>query len=213
MAKTATKKRSVKPTPLVRTLHAPLDALTREQWLTRGVAAIRPWFEARGYPVPHVRVSVGFPRSARKAVGQCWKQACAADGVSQIFITPQEASGVEALDTLAHEMLHAAIDPHSGHNGAFITARKAVGLTAGKPTSASAGPELRAELERIATDLGKYPHAALTPSTVTKQTTRLRKVACDACGYTVRVTRKWLDAAGAPLCPCSSEAMTISEGE
>lgn len=34
-----------------------------------------------------------------------------------------------------------------------------------------------------------------------KQTTRLLKVSCSECGYTARVTRKWLDKAGAPLCP------------
>jgi hypothetical protein len=31
-------------------------------------------------------------------------------------------------------------------------------------------------------------------------TTRLLRVACLQCGYTVRVTRKWL-AIGSPLCP------------
>lgn len=34
-----------------------------------------------------------------------------------------------------------------------------------------------------------------------KQTTRLLKVSCSECGYPARVTRKWLDKAGAPLCP------------
>jgi len=41
-----------------------------------------------------------------------------------------------------------------------------------------------------------------------KQSTRLLKAACehrdegaDACGYTVRVTRKWVDQLGAPHCP------------
>ena len=36
---------------------------------------------------------------------------------------------------------------------------------------------------------------------------RLKKVACGACGYTARVTTKWLDQAGAPLCPCNKEPM------
>lgn len=30
---------------------------------------------------------------------------------------------------------------------------------------------------------------------------RLRKAQCDACGYTVRVTRSWLEV-GLPTCPC-----------
>ncbi len=31
--------------------------------------------------------------------------------------------------------------------------------------------------------------------------TRMLKACCGDCAYTVRVTRKWLDEAGAPLCP------------
>jgi len=27
------------------------------------------------------------------------------------------------------------------------------------------------------------------------------KCECQACGYTVRIARKWLETAGAPLCP------------
>ena len=40
-----------------------------------------------------------------------------------------------------------------------------------------------------------YPEF-LTP----KQTTRMLKCECPACGYTVRTTRKWLDIA-VPTCP------------
>jgi hypothetical protein len=31
----------------------------------------------------------------------------------------------------------------------------------------------------------------------------LLKCECQACGYTVRTARKWLETAGAPLCPIS----------
>lgn len=185
---------------------------TREDWLTRAVDALRPHFAESGHPVPDaVRVSVGWPRASRKAIGQCWKRSAAKDGVSQVFISPVLASSLDALDTLAHELLHAAIDPHGGHGGLFVTARKAIGLTAGKPTCAGAGPELRALLTKIAGKLGEYPHAALNPAEVTKQTTRLVKVECRSCGYIARVTRKWLDNAGAPLCPCNERPM-LEEG-
>lgn len=187
---------------------------TREAWLTAGVDALRAHFDAAGFPVPlAVRVSVGWPRAARKAVGQCWKQSAAKDGVSQIFISPVTADGVAALDTLAHELVHAAIDPFSGHGGKFAKAAKAVGLTKGKPTSAGAGDDLLKTLQRIAKGLGEYPHAALTPHDVVKQSTRLLKVACRECGYIARVTQKWLDEAGAPLCPCNSEPMRESRGK
>jgi len=36
-----------------------------------------------------------------------------------------------------------------------------------------------------------------------KQTTRLVKCVCPDCGYTIRVTRKWLDT-GLPYCACQT---------
>jgi hypothetical protein len=35
------------------------------------------------------------------------------------------------------------------------------------------------------------------------------KCACPSCGYTARTTRKWLDAAGAPVCPTDNETMEV----
>lgn len=62
------------------------------------------------------------------------------------------------------------------------------------PTIASAGAS-------TGTKAYSAPSHATTPITTTfKQTTRLLKCQCDICGYTVRVTRKWLDI-GAPHCP------------
>lgn len=183
-------------------------ATTREQWLSDGVDLLRPWFSSHGYDVPDkLRVSVGWPRGSRKAIGQCWHAVAAKDNVPQVFISPALGTGLAALDTLAHELVHAAIDPHSGHAGKFVTASKAVGLTNGKPTCAGAGPALLELLKDVAGKLGEYPHAALNPNDgAKKQSTRLLKVECDSCGYTARVTRKWLDT-GEPLCPCNSEPM------
>lgn len=36
---------------------------------------------------------------------------------------------------------------------------------------------------------------------------RLHKVECEGCGYVGRVTAKWLDRYGAPLCPCNGDPM------
>ena len=182
--------------------------MTREQWLSDGIDLLRPWFASHGYDVPDtVRVSVGWARGSRKAIGQCWKRSSAKDGVSQVFISPALATGIAALDTLAHELVHAAIDPHSGHAGKFVTAMHALGLT-GKPTQAGAGPALMPLLLDVAAKLGDYPHAALDPNDgIKKQSTRLLKVECLACSYIARVTQKWLDT-GSPLCPCNSEPMT-----
>lgn len=184
--------------------------MNREQWLSAGIEALREHFEQGGYMFPKlVRVSVGWPRSSRKAIGQCWKRSASKDGTSQVFISPAVASGVDALDVIAHELVHAALDCEHGHTGEFIKACKKLGVTKGKPTCAGAGPELRAKLEQIAQQIGEYPHAQLSPIDLKKQTTRLLKVECKECGYTARVTSKWLDNAGAPLCPCNEEQMQV----
>jgi hypothetical protein len=180
---------------------------TRERWLERGVEELRPVFAEAGVPLPErVRVSVGFPSrggvgSRKRTIGQCWPKAAADDGVGQIFISPLLAEPVHVLDVLAHEALHAAVGTACGHRGAFVRGCKAIGLTNGKPTQASAGPELRARLEAIAESLGPYPHAALkAKGRVKKQTTRMLKASC-ACGYIIRLSRTWAER-GLPTCHC-----------
>lgn len=42
---------------------------------------------------------------------------------------------------------------------------------------------------------------------VIPQPARLLKVFCAACGYTVRVTKRWIDKSGTPICPCGHGAM------
>jgi len=58
---------------------------------------------------------------------------------------------------------------------------------------------------RAAFDAGQLPHARLETSGLTtspkKQATRMIKCECQTCGYTIRTARKWLESAGAPICP------------
>jgi hypothetical protein len=39
---------------------------------------------------------------------------------------------------------------------------------------------------------------------------RLIKCECEACGYVVRTTQKWIDGTGAPLCPCNKKSMEVA---
>ncbi len=49
-----------------------------------------------------------------------------------------------------------------------------------------------------------YPHRTLDVTVnARKQSTRLLRIVCPACGYTARTTRHWLDR-GLPTCPCGS---------
>jgi len=72
--------------------------------------------------------------------------------------------------------------------------------------STTATPEFNERLQALTTQTGPYPHAQLNPEDrpTKKDGTRLLKVVCPGCGYTVRVTRKWLDV-GNPVCPCGEE--------
>ncbi len=44
-----------------------------------------------------------------------------------------------------------------------------------------------------------------------KQAARMLKCECQTCGYTVRTTRKWLETAGAPLCPIAGHGPMCHE--
>ncbi len=179
---------------------------TREAWLTAAVRALTPSLEALGATVPPVRVSVGFPggRGRKNAViGQCWAAEASADGVAQVFISPTIVDGVQVLSTLLHELIHAVDGNKSGHRGQFARLARGAGLT-GSMTATVPGDALRASLTAVLDGLGAYPHAALRTGASgahKPQGTRMLKVQCASCGYTVRTTAKWLDV-GLPVCPC-----------
>jgi hypothetical protein len=174
--------------------------VTRESWLNAGVAELKSLFAPHA-EVPPCKVSVGFPGggSARKRIGEAWHPKAAADGVSQVFISPTLIDPVRCLDVLAHELIH-VVHPDAGHKAPFKRLALAIGLT-GKMTATVAGPELEPKLQAIAATLGEYPHAQLNLSSKKKQGTRLIKASCPGCTYVVRITQKWLTEAGAPYCP------------
>lgn len=190
--------------------------MTREAWLVQAVDRFaRAKFADVGKPLPErIHVSVGFPsrgglRGARGVtVGQCWTGKASADGAPHVFVSPLHVDGLSALDTLMHELAHAALPPEAKHGAPFVRLCNLVGLTADKPKSRKAGAELRAELERLNAELGIFPHAALDAKSLPKAGgTRLVKCMCETCGYTVRVTRVWLDGPGAPICPACEVQM------
>lgn len=187
--------------------------MNREEWLQQAVKKVETLFDGR--QLPEVYVSVGFPGGRGKkstTVGQCWSSATSSDGKQHIFIHPVLDKDLDVLAVLVHELCHAIDDCESGHRGAFIELAKDVGLQ--KPwTATTASDELAMQLERIAEDLGPYPHASLVPLAHTaKQTTRMKKVICEESGYTVRMTKKWFEQLGYPSCPCHNEPM-CQEGE
>lgn len=184
----------------------------RESWLNRVAQRMAPLFEALDAPLPsRVRVAIGFTsRGAKgKAIGECWDNRLSADGHFEIFIRPDLAYAPDAMPAqiaaiLAHELVHAAVGIPAGHGKAFKRVALGLGLV-GPMRATTPGDAFLAVVAPILDAVGPLPHARLDTAGKStapkKQTTRLLKCECTACGYTVRTARKWLEQAGAPLCP------------
>ena len=146
---------------------------TREAWLESAVEAFRPRFEEFGAPLPErVHVSVGFAKGARAEsktiLGQCWKGAASDDGVNHIFISPEIGDTAVVLETLLHELVHAADDTANplkrlDHKGLFAELATRLGFL-GPMDETPSSAALAAELMLIAETLGDYPHGKLNAS-------------------------------------------------
>lgn len=185
-----------------------VPCITREEWLERAVLGMRPWFALQGKPLPDkLRVSIGFAFLGRKFIGECWSPDASSDGTREIFLSPV-SEPIKLLGVLVHELCHAALPFKTGHRKPFSKLGAAVGLV-GPWKSTGESPGLVSRLnDLMATKLGPIPHATLNPglSGKKKQTTRMQKCECLTCGYTVRVTAKWLEK-GAPICPTCHDQM------
>lgn len=205
--------------PLVSTSTAPAIITiqeSREAWLGRALKYCATWMQLNANVVvpEHTRVSCGFPGggSARKRIGECWPDSASADASTEIFISPVLADAQTVLATLLHEAIHAAVGCVYGHKGPFKRVAVLCGLT-GKMTATVASETLKPVLDQWSAELGSYPHAALSLMGRKKQTTRLVKCKCEACGYVVRTTRKWIDDKGSVICPCNNQPMSVEGSE
>jgi len=176
--------------------------------------------------------STGARQENSKILGVTYVRDAAHDGVNEIFISPEDADTASMLATLIHELIHVADDGQSGHKGAFAEAATRLGLE-GPMRATKPSLTLAVELMTIVDSLGEYPGSYLVlPDRVRvpvgpggiptprgprvhtgpgTQTTRYIKrscqnYGCDAEGYTVRVTQKWL-ALAAPKCPVCDEEL------
>jgi len=184
---------------------------TREQWLLAGLELLKPIFSENGFKVPtKIRVSCGFPSknplgNKKRRIGECWADKASQGKYFEIFISPVLSNPYAALDTLLHEMIHATVGLECGHQGAFRSCAKTIGME-GKMTQCCAGPGLKDRINGYLKKLGPYPHDQLDKMTNGKKKDhcRLLKAECSSCGYVIRTTRKWLEV-GLPTCVCGSE--------
>lgn len=189
-------------------------AVNREHWLNEIAAKLIPEIEkVTGKKTPPFLISTGFPsRNAlsikRRTIGQCWDGMVSEDGRSQLFISPVLGDPMEIAATVGHELVHANIGTKYKHNSReFIRAVRGIGLE-GKPTATYAGGKFIEIVGPMLEGMPEYPHSKLVASTLKKpQATRLLKVSCAQCGYIARVTAKWLNDAGSPLCPVHKAPM------
>lgn len=191
-------------------------APNRETWLHAFTNAARDQFAAAGHPLPEtLRIGVGWTsggaRAASRVIGECYHPEAASDGVRSIIISTgaglPDAEAVAAV--LTHELAHAALPAAEGHGKTFTRLVRALGLE-GPARATVAGDAWRKWAAPIIDALGPYPHSTLSGGARKKQGTRMRKATC-GCGYTVRLSSKWL-AHGAPICG-ACETRMVCEGE
>ncbi len=182
----------------------------REPWLHAVAERLRPMFASHGATIPDkIRLSCGFPSvrafaATRQRVGECWAGEASADGHVEIMISPVLDDPMRVAGVLAHELAHAT--GRDGHRGPFATLARAIGLE-GKMTATTEGEAFKQAVAPILEAVGPYPHTELSKTARPKQGTRLLKLQCPTCPYTVRITRKWLDEVGPPACPEHGDSM------
>ena len=210
-------KEGMEPTPVaIIAFESEFRFRTGQGWLDAAAKLIYEYvFSNAGYAMPNIVTTIGFPsRQAvspvRRTGGQCWASSISENGVNFICISPLIKTDVERLDILAHEMVHAVDDLKSGHRGNFVEICKAVGLTEGKPSSASAGAALMHVIEQISRELGPCPFTALnyTPR-VRKAPPPTHKLECPQCQFTCRTSDGNVEL-GLPTCACGTKLVDLS---
>jgi SprT-like family protein len=184
-------------------------SLERQQWLEHAVEALRSKFTEAGYSVPQkIRVSIGWPKRAAScgAIGECWSASASSDQHHELFISPELTESTRIMDVLAHEMTHATVGTDAGHKKAFKQCAITIGLQ-GPMRATTASPAFVNWAQELFKRIGLYPAGFLTDTP--KQGTRTIKCECSVCGYIARVTKKWLEAVGPPICPTDQIPFTV----
>lgn len=192
--------------------------MNREEWLNKAVKELKHTLFINYDMTDNWRVSCGFPSKGamakkKRAMGECWSDLNSESGHYEVFISPVLSLASDVLPVLVHEFVHVIAGIEAGHKGQFRKIAMDVGL---QPPMTSTTPDefLVAFLRDLAMKLGDYPHAKLDSLSngQKKDGTRMLKLECENCGYTVRTTKKWLDV-GLPTCVCGTEFKAPDTGE
>ena len=183
-----------------------MKIINREHWLTLLAKKLETQlFKPLGHQMPaQWRVTCGFPSKgglghSKRTIGQNWAPHCSSDETTEIIISITLEDQMEIAGVLAHEMIHSILGNQEGHGKNFRKLALAIGLT-GKMTATTTGEAFEAAVAPLLKALGKYPHRKLDSTQRKVEGTRMVKVSCPDCGYTLRTTRKWI-AVAVPACP------------
>lgn len=179
----------------------PQGKVNREAWLRAAYALIRKEILPQA-PVT-VALSWSFPskggtKSSRRTIGECHYKGGSAvkvEGDRVILISPTLQDPYDLLETLVHEMVHAALPMGCGHRAQFSQLAARVGLV--KPwTATTAGEQLKAKIQGWLKRLPAWPGGHLVIQH--QQKNRQLKAVCE-CDRIIRGSAKLFEA-GPILC-------------
>ena len=188
---------------------------TREEWLNATVALIRAQVPAIGSQ--RIRITCGFPSTYTRSgtLAECWPDAASKDGTWEVMISPTVALPVEVFVLVAGMALHTVPGGASRTSNSYRTACMDLGLA---PTDEAwkgltGTDDFWATFGDALEALGPYPHAEVMAAQKKTQSTRMLKLVCPLCGYTLRTSAKWI-AQGLPVCHDGTEFQAeATEGE
>lgn len=164
---------------------------------------MRTWFDDLGFPLPPIEARTGFSSSGRRTrnIAESWSQ----DGGKSfvIFVRPDHNDEFEVAAAIAHQMCRISVWDKDDHGFLFRHLAVSIGLR-GRKSESPPGNLFRELVGPVLEQTGAMPSQAIEHADVaqkTRQTTRMVKVTCADCGYIARVSRKWLNEVGPPLCP------------
>ena len=188
-----------------------MNISTREEWLVWAAEALRTsvFINQKTLDLTNVRFSSGFPlgsRGSAKHLGQCLDPSVSASGLTEIYISPTVSDSEEVLGVLHHEIIHHFLGLAEGHGKKFSDLARRTGLDG---PAANTKPGLKAinHYKEIIKSLGNYPHSEIKLPVYGSKGSNLKKTWCTECGYTARLTDKWLNLYGPPICPLHNTVM------
>jgi hypothetical protein len=172
----------------------------REAWLTRAVERFNEGlFEPNGYPLPALKVSVGFPRGRKMHLpGDC--ETDTKDGAPQIFISPKIDNAIEALTVLAGMLIRARLVKNGADDYAHI---KSIVGAIEHGGDWLLMDEMREDYALLAEELGPYPHSGVNVKAKSQQKGRLGIAKCPSCGAIAYVSKVGWEKSKGLHCGCT----------